>query len=138
VSVSAARLAMAAGQFEDGNALYGACFDQTSTKRGLCLGYIRGIADALSSNAINGYTACLPNNVKVGQGDGCCNAISRLTPGKATSGGRRPGRFGPLRSFPVPMMPTLRNLSPSIPSLEDDHAKFAQGELKIRAAGGAP
>jgi hypothetical protein len=65
VSVSAAKQAMA--EFNDGNVLYTDCFDQSYYKRAFCLGYIEGIADGLGSNAINGYTACLPRGVEARQ-----------------------------------------------------------------------
>ena len=50
--------------FRTGNDLFDACSGQDS---GMCAGYIMGIADAMSSGSVNGFRACIPPGVILGQ-----------------------------------------------------------------------
>ena len=57
MSVTAATGARAS--FEDGNSLYQACQDKNHYALGACMGYVRGVADAMSSGSkVNGFTSC--------------------------------------------------------------------------------
>jgi hypothetical protein len=57
--------------FEDGNSLYERCAEPTATfSRGVCLGYVVGIFDAMLSaggTPIAGFSVCLPRGVTKGQ-----------------------------------------------------------------------
>lgn len=55
---------LAARAFESGNELLQDCTRQVQS---LCLGYIEAVSDALSGNSVNGYEACIPLEVTVGQ-----------------------------------------------------------------------
>jgi Rap1a immunity proteins len=51
-----------------GDKLYSACQSWSDKDQGVCLGYIMGIADALSSpNGLLGRSACPSKGVKVGE-----------------------------------------------------------------------
>jgi hypothetical protein len=53
--------ARAAGAFVDGNRLEGLCESSSVFELRECLGYILGIADAMTADTpINGFTACFP------------------------------------------------------------------------------
>jgi hypothetical protein len=49
---------------QSGEKLLAKCISDSITEKAFCGGYIIGIADALTSNSINGFTACLPNGTK--------------------------------------------------------------------------
>jgi hypothetical protein len=68
--VSQAQAQTKSGAFYDGNKLLQYCSPgDTPTHQGICIGYIAGLADALSSPgaSINGLKACIPTGVKQGQ-----------------------------------------------------------------------
>jgi hypothetical protein len=58
-----------AGSFEDGNLLLRQC--QASLggfDRGVCMGFITGVADVLgNNNPVHGWRACFPTGVTIGQ-----------------------------------------------------------------------
>src|SRR5258708_7092886 len=51
--------------FLSGNDLLQKCL--LDTDRLSCISYVEGISDALESNEVNGYRACVPNRVQAGQ-----------------------------------------------------------------------
>ena len=55
--------------FQNGNTLWADCNGKADDWfiKGYCAGYISSISDALDGNAIDGYRACLPNGVTIGQ-----------------------------------------------------------------------
>lgn len=55
---------VAAGYFENGNGLLQDCTKQDTL---YCLGYNSAVADSLDSNSVNGYAACIPTSVSLGQ-----------------------------------------------------------------------
>jgi hypothetical protein len=57
---------VAARNFENGNQLLQYCTNQDTTSF-FCLGYTSAVADALDGNRVNGYDACIPLSVNVGQ-----------------------------------------------------------------------
>jgi hypothetical protein len=57
----------AASAFVDGNSLLSLCVSGKDFDFFNCIGYIKGINDAANSNPINGYRACVPQPVTVGQ-----------------------------------------------------------------------
>jgi hypothetical protein len=52
--------------YESGNSLLSEC-DMASGLLGQCLGYLEGIADIMERQPINGYRACIPVGVQLGQ-----------------------------------------------------------------------
>jgi hypothetical protein len=56
--------AFAAASFKSGNELLQEC---TEPPVSLCFGYIEAVTDALVRNSLNGYEACVPQEVTVGQ-----------------------------------------------------------------------
>jgi hypothetical protein len=51
--------------FKTGNTLLTACNKPTDFQG--CLGYIEGVSDAMDSNTINGFRACVPLGIEVSQ-----------------------------------------------------------------------
>jgi Rap1a immunity proteins len=67
LAINLAATSSAGSFFKDGNDIYLQCAAPTGdTQRGICLGYIEGIADAMERNATNGWEllACIPANVR--------------------------------------------------------------------------
>lgn len=60
-------VSMAEAALENGNSLKQKCGGAGITE-GVCIGYIEGIADVLSSGtAVNGFRGCFPNDLMTGQ-----------------------------------------------------------------------
>lgn len=55
------------GSADDGNNLLIACTAAPGVQQGYCYGYINAIADATSNNTIDGFKACIPQQVQVEQ-----------------------------------------------------------------------
>jgi hypothetical protein len=56
LAINLAATSSAGSFFKDGNDIYMQCTAPTGdTQRGICLGYIEGIADAMERNATNGW-----------------------------------------------------------------------------------
>ena len=70
-SASMVSQASAKGHFLTGNGLLNHCQDNSPLLQGDCMGFTSGVsdamADAMASNTLNGWTACVPNQVTRGQ-----------------------------------------------------------------------
>ena len=66
-TMSVSMEARAGATAETGNKLYESCIAPSSFDRGPCYGYAVGIVDVMSENPINGFSACIPNHVTIGQ-----------------------------------------------------------------------
>jgi hypothetical protein len=53
-----------AAVYVSGNSLNAWCMSASQSQRGLCDGYILGIADALEVSKIGGFAACIPAQVR--------------------------------------------------------------------------
>jgi hypothetical protein len=72
--------------FETGNSLKADC-DRGDTKdasgflvRGYCVGYIKGIADAMSYNTLNGFKVCMPSGLIISQVTGIVRQYLNANP----------------------------------------------------------
>jgi hypothetical protein len=55
-------------EYHDGNELLDYCTREEGTfGSGVCSGYISGVASVLASSGVNGFRACIPDNVTNGQ-----------------------------------------------------------------------
>jgi len=56
-----------ANVFKTGYGLHNECNNESSKAQSYCLGFVTGVAEVLDSNAVNGYSACVPNKVNQGE-----------------------------------------------------------------------
>ena len=56
-----------AGNFYSGNDLKGKLNSSDLVQRTIAVGYIAGIADNISTAKVNGFKACFPENIELGQ-----------------------------------------------------------------------
>ena len=61
-SASMVSQASAKGSFLTGNGLLNQCQDNSPFPQGDCVGFTSGVSDAMASNTLNGWTACVPPN----------------------------------------------------------------------------